>query len=65
MSKSPALIRSTKLKLTDKQIEELAVKHEAFGFGIVDAHGFTTHGFDPEGLRTFINELIEMNSTQE
>lgn len=35
------------------EIERLAVEHEAFGFGRVDAQGLTTHGFDPEGLHAF------------
>lgn len=40
-----------------QDIEKLAVKHEAFGFGRVDAKGYTTHGFDPDGLCDFVNEL--------
>lgn len=44
--------------LTDAEIEKLAVRHEAFGFGAVDAKGFTTHGFDPEGLRNFAHNLL-------
>lgn len=43
--------------MTDQEIENIAVKHEAFGFGMVDNHGYTTHGFDPEGLRGFVEEL--------
>lgn len=46
--------------LSKGQIENLAIKHEAFGFGRVDANGFTTHGFDPEGLEAFIEELFEL-----
>lgn len=34
------------------QIEALATKHKAFGFGLADAEGITTHGFDPGGLVT-------------
>lgn len=34
------------------------MKHEAFGFGQVDRKGLTTHGFDPEGLLAFVNELF-------
>lgn len=45
--------------LSESVIEELAVKHEAFGFGRVDAKGFTTHGFDPCGLAAFAKELVE------
>jgi len=45
--------------MTDNDIEKLAVKHESFGFGRVDAHGLTTHGFDPDGLRAFVVELLE------
>lgn len=41
-----------------EQIESLAVEHEAFGFGQVDAKGFTTHGFDADGLQAFIKELF-------
>ena len=40
------------------EIEKLAIKHETFGFGHVDARGLTTHGFDPEGLQAFVNELL-------
>ena len=45
--------------MNTEQIEQLAVKHEAFGFGLVDAKGYTTHGFDPEGLHAFVTELTE------
>jgi len=44
--------------LGPEQIEALAVKHEAFGFGRVDAKGFTTHGFDPDGLEAFAAALL-------
>ena len=50
--------QAEKLKLTDDQIEAIAVKHEAFGFGLVDAKGYTTHGFYPDGLREFVRELL-------
>lgn len=43
--------------LTDAEIEPLAVAHEDFGFGRVDSHGLTTHGFDPDGLRSFVNAI--------
>ena len=43
--------------LTPESIERLAVKHESFGFGQVDSKGYTTHGFDPEGLAAFVAEL--------
>lgn len=39
--------------MTEGEIEKLAVEHEAFGFGLVDAKGCTTHGFDPEGIQAF------------
>lgn len=48
--------------ITVKQIEALAVKHEDFGYGKVDAHGYTTHGFSPKGLRSFIKAIIKMIS---
>lgn len=50
---------------TDAEIEKLAIKHEAFGFGRVDSHGLTTHGFDPEGLRAFVRELLAAPTAQE
>ena len=43
---------------TDAEIEALAVEHEAFGFGQVDARGLTTHGFDPDGLGNFIRAVL-------
>lgn len=43
---------------TPAEIERLAVKHEAFGFGQVDSKGLTTHGFDPDGLAAFVNDLF-------
>lgn len=43
--------------LTVKAIEKLALKHESFGFGQVDAHGITTHGFDPVALRKFVRAI--------
>lgn len=43
-----------------EKIEQMAVKHEAFGFGQVDAKGYTTHGFDPDGLRNFVKELLKV-----
>jgi len=46
-------------ELDERQIERLAVKHEAFGFGRVDAKGLTTHGFDPDGLAAFAREIAE------
>lgn len=48
--------------ITVKQIEALAVKHEDFGYGKVDAHGYTTHGFSPKGLRSFIKAIIKILS---
>lgn len=44
--------------LSDSEIEALAVEHEAFGFGQVDARGLTTHGFDPSGLHSFVRALF-------
>ena len=44
--------------LTDEEIEALAVKHEAFGFGQVDKRGLTTPGFDPDGLRAFTRAVL-------
>lgn len=44
-------------ELDEKEIERLAVKHEAFGFGRVDDRCYTTHGFDPEGLHGFVADL--------
>ena len=46
--------------LSDADIEKLAVEHEAFGFGRVDAKGYTTHGFDPDGLRDFAAALLKL-----
>lgn len=43
---------------TDAEIEALAVEHEAFGFGRVDARGLTTHGFDPDGLGSFSRAVL-------
>lgn len=43
--------------LTDEQIEVMAIEHEAFGFGRVDAKGLTTHGFDPDGLKSFFHAV--------
>jgi hypothetical protein len=45
--------------MNTEQIEQLAIKHEAFGFGLVDAKGYTTHGFDPDGLHSFVAELTQ------
>lgn len=45
-------------------VERLAVMHEAFGFGRVDEKGCTTHGFDPDGLVNFANELWAMKDAQ-
>lgn len=44
---------------TGIDIEAMAVEHEAFGFGRVDAKGLTIHGFEPEGLQAFVNAIIE------
>lgn len=49
----------TQRKLTDEQIEALAIEHEAFGFGRADEKGLTTHGFDPEGLRNFARAVLD------
>ena len=47
-----------------KELEKLAKEHEDFGFGNIDAHGLTTHGFNPEGLEKFIRELIKIRDKQ-
>jgi hypothetical protein len=46
--------------LQESEIEAIAVKHEAFGFGLVDEKGYTTHGFDPDGLQAFVKELLQL-----
>ena len=51
--------------ISAKQIEGLAVKHEDFGFGSVDAQGCTTHGFGPDGLIAFARELLSLNNNQQ
>jgi hypothetical protein len=51
--------------MDEKAIEAIAVKHEAFGFGLVDANGLTTHGFDPDGLAAFVREVAEEAVKQE
>lgn len=50
-----------KLQLQSEQIEKLAIKHEDFGFGQIDSYGLTTHGFSPEGLKAFVDELLSLN----
>lgn len=56
-------------ELSEEQIEKIALEHEAFGFGKVDHHGLTTHGFDPAGLlgciRTALNEFCKINGLGE
>lgn len=47
--------------MTEEQIEEIALKHEAFGFGQVDHRGLTTHGFDPDGLRDFARAIEQFH----
>lgn len=42
---------------TDAELEALAVEHEAFGFGLADKQGLSTHGFDPDGLRSFARAI--------
>ncbi len=49
---------TTSQSLSEAEIEALALEHEAFGFGRVDDHGCSTHGFDPEGLRAFATALL-------
>lgn len=46
--------------LKPKEIEKLAIKYEAFGMGRVDEKGFTTHGFDPSGIKKFAAELMRL-----
>lgn len=43
---------------SDAEIEALAIEHEAFGFGRADAKGFTTHGFDPDGVGNFARAVL-------
>ena len=43
---------------TDAELEALAVEHEAFGFGLADKQGLSTHGFDPDGLRSFARAVL-------
>ena len=50
--------RAMRAQLSYEAIEKIAVKHEAFGFGRVDARGLTTHGFDPVGLIAFVKEVL-------
>lgn len=50
--------------MTDDEIEKLAVEHEAFGFGMIDQRGFTTHGFDPDGLSRFARALLASATQQ-
>jgi hypothetical protein len=48
---------SPPVRPSDAEIEALAVEHESFGFGLVDQQGYTTHGFSPDGLRSFVAAL--------
>jgi hypothetical protein len=58
-------LKKTKRKnLSIEAIEKLALKHESFGFGKVDAHGLTTHGFDPAGLRKFVRAIESATKKQ-
>ena len=52
------------VNITDEQIEKLAVKHEAFGFGLADSYAPSTHGFDPDGLIKFARALISETKEQ-
>ena len=52
-----AALAAKLVPMTPEEIEKLALTHEAFGFGRVDARGLTTHGFDPEGLHAFVNAV--------
>lgn len=49
--------------MTDVEIEELALEHEAGGFGPVGHEGLTAHDFDPDGLRAFV-KAIEAQSNK-
>ena len=49
--------------MTDIEIEELALEHEAGGFGPVGHEGLTAHDFDPDGLRAFV-KAIEAQSNK-
>lgn len=47
------------VSLTDAKIEELAIKHESFGFGQAGKKSkLSIHGFEPEGLREFARALL-------
>lgn len=50
--------------LTLQEIERLAVKHEAFGFGQVQPEGLTVHGFEPDGLKAFVAELLDVSQSR-
>jgi hypothetical protein len=43
--------------LTTEEIEALAIEHEDFGFGRVDQHEISTHGFNPQGLIDFVKAI--------
>lgn len=48
------------MTLHDNQVERLAVHHEDFGFGRVDAYGLSSHGFSGKGLRRFVRDLTKL-----
>jgi hypothetical protein len=64
LSAAPQAPSGQQAEPTAEQIEKLAVKHESFGFGQVDAKGFTTHGFDPDGLKAFVRDLLALAAQQ-
>jgi hypothetical protein len=54
-----AALAQQRQPLTEEEIEQLALQHEDFGFGRVDERGLTTHGFDPDGLRSFVTAAMQ------
>lgn len=60
----PASIRKKPALPDMTELEKLAVKHEDFGFGVVDGRGFSTHGFNPKGLTKFVKEVIKHRDEQ-
>lgn len=44
--------------MTKEEIEALAAKHESCGFGRVGKAGWTTYGFTPDGLISFVRAIV-------
>jgi hypothetical protein len=57
--------QTSSVELSDPEVELMAVKHEDFGFGLVDNHGISTHGFSPEGLKAFVQEILYKAQTKD